>query len=72
MGPEPGALWHGLPYRAPGAALSALLYGGLNESELALVGGDNLRRLLKEVICMSEWTIQERAMRGCRSITSWL
>jgi hypothetical protein len=40
----------GLPFRAAGPALTALTYSMISEEEKQLVAGDNLRRLLDEVI----------------------
>ena len=38
-----------MPFRSPGPAITALMYARISETERALVGGDNLRRLLEEV-----------------------
>jgi predicted TIM-barrel fold metal-dependent hydrolase len=40
----------GLPLRAPGPAITALLYQALGAEERALVAGGNLERLLGEVM----------------------
>jgi predicted TIM-barrel fold metal-dependent hydrolase len=47
IGPERLLFGTGMPLYAPGPAITLLTYSGLSESDKRLVGGDNLRSLLR-------------------------